>query len=55
MGLVFHHPGLGPRAKLVSWQTGPEAAVGNEQLPQMKTEVTLTCGSRTLIDDAKDY
>lgn len=52
---IFHHPDLEPRAKSVAWHVGAESAIGAEQLPQMKTDVTLTCGHRTLIIDAKYY
>lgn len=54
---AFHHPELSPRASTVAWDydTSAAEAVGLEQLPTMRTDVTLRRGIRTLIIDAKYY
>ncbi|WP_344309932.1 5-methylcytosine restriction system specificity protein McrC [Brevibacterium samyangense] len=52
---AFHHPSLRARAVTVPWDYDVESAIGTEQLPAMRTDVTLRRGSRTLIIDAKYY
>ncbi len=52
---AFHHPELSPAARHVAWDYDPVTAVGADQLPAMRTDVTLTSGTRTLIIDAKYY
>ena len=52
---AFHHPELSPRAAAVGWDYDEESARGVEQLPAMRTDVTLRSGPRTLIIDAKYY
>lgn len=51
---VRHHPELSPGAPTVSWDLD-QGSVDPSQLPQMRTDVTLRCGERTLIIDAKYY
>ncbi len=51
----FHHPELNPGAPYVSWDFDPALSTGTEQLPAMKTDLTLRQGSKTLIIDAKYY
>lgn len=50
-----HHPEFSPRASAVAWDYDDTSALGAEQLPAMRTDVTLRLGSRTLIIDAKYY
>ena len=52
---VFHHPELAPSAPAVPWDYDDTNAHGVEQLPAMRTDVTLRSGQRTLIIDAKYY
>lgn len=52
---AFHHPDLSPRARLVTWDYDDDTAIGTDQLPTMRTDVTLRRGNRTLIVDAKYY
>jgi 5-methylcytosine-specific restriction enzyme subunit McrC len=51
---VFHHPELSPGAKVVRWDLDQPSLLSG-QLPQMRTDVTLRRGGRTLIVDAKYY
>lgn len=51
----FHHPDLTPAGSYVDWDVDPEVSLGVEQLPAMRTDVTLRSGTRTLIIDAKFY
>ncbi|WP_257478655.1 5-methylcytosine-specific restriction endonuclease system specificity protein McrC [Acidipropionibacterium jensenii] len=51
----FHHPELSPSAAAVHWDYDEASALGVEQLPAMRTDVTLRNGSQTLIIDAKYY
>lgn len=50
-----HHPELLPGASTVAWDYDVTSAVGAEQLPAMRTDVTLRRGQRALIIDAKYY
>lgn len=50
-----HHPELAPSASTVAWDYKHEDAVGAEQLPAMRTDVTLRSARQTLIVDAKFY
>ena len=50
-----HHPKLVPSASTVAWDYEHVDAVGAEQLPTMRTDVTLRSAQRTLIIDAKYY
>ncbi|WP_018296879.1 5-methylcytosine-specific restriction endonuclease system specificity protein McrC [Corynebacterium lubricantis] len=52
---AFHHPELSPRAKLIEWDTTAENSIGLEQLPAMRTDITLQAGKNVLIIDAKYY
>jgi len=52
---AFHHPELSPAARAVEWDYDSEASSGVEQLPVMRTDVTLRGPDRTLIIDAKYY
>lgn len=52
---AFHHPELTPAARTVAWDCDPESAMGDLQLPAMRTDVTLKGNGRTLIIDAKYY
>jgi len=52
---AFHHPELSPAARAVEWDYDAEASFGVEQLPAMRTDVTLRGPDRTLIIDAKYY
>ena len=52
---VLHHPELSPGAPSVAWDFDDTNAHGVEQLPAMRTDVTLRSGQRTLIVDAKYY
>ncbi|WP_344067961.1 5-methylcytosine-specific restriction endonuclease system specificity protein McrC [Nostocoides vanveenii] len=52
---VFHHPELSPAAPGVPWDYDDTTAHGVEQLPAMRTDVTLRSGQRSLIIDAKYY
>lgn len=51
---AFHHPELSPGAPSVAWDLDDHINDGG-QLPQMRTDVTLRRGGRTLIIDAKYY
>lgn len=51
---VVHHPELSPGAPFVSWDLD-QPGDHHGQLPQMRTDVTLRRGRRTLIIDAKYY
>lgn len=50
-----HHPALRPAASAVAWDYDKASALGADQLPAMRTDVTLRSGGRTLIIDAKYY
>lgn len=50
-----HHPELRPEAPHVSWDVDHSTAIGAEQLPRMRTDLTLRRGGRVLIVDAKYY
>ena len=50
-----HHPELLPAASAVAWDHDETSALGAEQLPAMRTDVTLRRGTRMLIIDAKYY
>jgi 5-methylcytosine-specific restriction enzyme subunit McrC len=52
---TVHHPELSPRASTVAWDYDDACALGSEQLPAMRTDVTLRGGQRALIIDAKYY
>lgn len=52
---TVHHPELSPRASAVAWDYEYTGALGAEQLPAMRTDVTLRLGPRALIIDAKYY
>lgn len=52
---IVHHPELSPSAHAVAWDYDDACALGTEQLPAMRTDVTLRRGQRTLIIDAKYY
>lgn len=52
---TVHHPELSPRASSIAWDYDDADAFGVEQLPAMRTDVTLRWGPRTLIIDAKYY
>lgn len=52
---TVHHPALAPAAPTVNWDYDHASAEGTDQLPTMRTDVTLRHGSRTLIIDAKYY
>lgn len=51
---ALHHPELSPGAPTVAWDLD-ESIHFSSQLPQMRTDVTLRHGDRTLIIDAKYY
>lgn len=52
-----HYPGLSPDSSAVAWDLDPAEGRGwnASQLPGMKTDITLSNGTRTLIIDAKYY
>lgn len=52
---TFHHPELSPSASVVAWDYDEACALGAEQLPAMRTDVTLRRGPHALIIDAKYY
>ncbi|MCE0488268.1 5-methylcytosine-specific restriction endonuclease system specificity protein McrC [Ornithinimicrobium sediminis] len=52
---AFHHPELSPGAPTVAWDLDGTKTRGVEQLPAMRTDVTLRSEQRTLIVDAKYY
>lgn len=52
---AVHHPELSPRASTIAWDYDGVSAIGGEQLPAMRTDVTLRRGQRTLIVDTKYY
>lgn len=51
---AFHHPELSPDARIVRWDLDHSSTTAG-QLPQMRTDVMLRRGGRTLIIDAKYY
>lgn len=52
---TVHHPDLRPGARVVHWDHDPQIASGAGLLPQMRTDIVLTRGSRSLIIDTKFY
>ncbi|MGI5951468.1 MAG: 5-methylcytosine-specific restriction endonuclease system specificity protein McrC [Brooklawnia sp.] len=52
---TIHHPEFSPRASTVAWDYETATAIGTDQLPAMRTDVTLRRGERKLIIDAKYY
>lgn len=52
---AVHHPDLSPGASTVAWDFDDARALGAEQLPAMRTDVTLRRARRALIIDAKYY
>ncbi|GGH38587.1 5-methylcytosine-specific restriction endonuclease system specificity protein McrC [Microbacterium album] len=52
---TFHHPDLRPAASSIPWDYDRSSALGVEQLPSMRTDVTLRRGERSLVIDAKFY
>lgn len=50
-----HYPELSPGASTVAWDYDDASALGAEQLPAMRTDISLRRGKRTLIIDAKYY
>jgi 5-methylcytosine-specific restriction enzyme subunit McrC len=52
---AVHHPDFSPGASTVAWDLDQPSGVGRQQLPVMRTDVTLRRGKRTLIIDAKYY
>lgn len=52
---TIHHPELSPRASGIAWDYDGGSALGADQLPAMRTDVTLRSGGRMLIVDAKYY
>ncbi|MEV7620202.1 5-methylcytosine-specific restriction endonuclease system specificity protein McrC [Microbacterium sp. NPDC089321] len=50
-----HHPHLLPAASAVAWDYDAASARGIDQLPAMRTDVTLRRGASRLIIDAKYY
>ncbi|MDO5697482.1 MAG: 5-methylcytosine-specific restriction endonuclease system specificity protein McrC [Dermatophilus congolensis] len=52
---ALHHPELHPAARTVEWDYDPERSFGVDQLPAMRTDVTLRGEHQTLIIDAKYY
>lgn len=52
---TVHHPELSPTASTVAWDYDHATALGAEQLPAMRTDLTLWRGQRALIIDAKYY
>lgn len=51
----FHHPQLRARSTQVVWDLGDGRSVGKQQLPNMRTDITLTGPESTLIVDTKLY
>lgn len=51
----FHHPHLEPRALNVKWDLDQQPSTGVAQLPAMRTDVTLSSETGTLIIDTKYY
>lgn len=51
----IHHPDLLPSASAVAWDYDETSAIGADQLPAMRTDLTLRRGARSLIIDAKYY
>ncbi|MBH0054662.1 5-methylcytosine-specific restriction endonuclease system specificity protein McrC [Salinibacterium sp. SWN139] len=52
---LVHHPELSPSAPHISWDYADVDAIGTDQLPRMKTDLTLERDGHTLIVDAKFY
>ncbi|KQT01516.1 5-methylcytosine-specific restriction endonuclease system specificity protein McrC [Cellulomonas sp. Leaf395] len=50
-----HHPELAPKASAIEWNLDIERSPRRDQLPAMRSDVTLRQGDRTLIIDAKYY
>ncbi|KQY21469.1 restriction endonuclease [Cellulomonas sp. Root485] len=51
---TIHHPELSPGAPTVPWDLD-QPSLFSRQLPEMRTDVTLRRGDRTLVIDAKYY
>ncbi len=51
---AFHHPEFSPGARIIPWDLDEPSLFGS-QLPEMRTDITLRSGNRTLIIDAKYY
>lgn len=51
----FHYPELTPKASTVEWDYRLLGALGDDQLPAMRTDISLFRGHRMLIIDAKYY
>lgn len=51
----FHHPQLKPSAPIVPWDFDKSDAFGHDQLPSMRTDVTLRNEHRRVIIEAKFY
>ncbi|MCG7278486.1 5-methylcytosine-specific restriction system specificity protein McrC [Corynebacterium imitans] len=51
----FHHPQLQACSAQVGWDLRGERGVGKQQLPSMRTDITLTGPASTLIVDTKFY
>lgn len=51
---AHHHPELSPAARVVAWDLDEPIDISS-QMPQMRTDVMLRNGGRTLIIDAKYY
>lgn len=51
---LLHHPELSPGARVIPWDLD-EPSIFGAQLPEMRTDVTLRRGDRTLVIDAKYY
>ena len=52
---AVHHPELSPARITVAWDYRRAKRTRRQQLPEMRTDVTLRRGDRTLIIDAKYY
>lgn len=52
---AFHHPELNPGARIIPWDLDEPTQLGSQQLPEMRTDITLRHRDRTLIIDAKYY
>lgn len=50
-----HHPELSPASRKVPWDLDDAASHNSAQLPEMRTDLMLQSGHRTLIIDAKYY
>lgn len=50
---IIHHAELFPRASIIVWGYDATNALGAAQLPQMRSDITLSRGQQTVIIDAK--